>query len=662
MRLVWLEGERAAYAGKPGRLAGAAAEKALDQLLEVIGKKQAPRASDVTRLGDEKLEELAEELGTTTCDAATLKILLGRLGDAFAERAVAFVRAAPHLLEGAIPIESAELVGTAATLLFGQDAPADDAAPHAPSAAESWLLRHAAFSAGVLAPLAKNGIADAHGCALAFLAVHGKAPPVDWLAPFAALAPRSESEPAIALRAARGRRDVAEAPKPAAKHDPLPAFFDVAKLPRPTLKDDGAPLSDDEVREIGHFLRASTSSHPHAELAKVRFRCDRASLDAFVVGLLDAWCDASSPYEPPWPLEACGTLGGDGAARAVAKHVRAWSRSRYDSRGKIGCNVLAVQAQHGSEIARVLLEEIGRTGGRTAREEAAKLTHVVEVTSQEEAKVPTLGLDASGSLELDVGGGGGMYRVVFDEALVPRLVDASGERVDAFPRLRKGMDAKKWETAKAIHAGMVKDSKTIARHELALLERLMCNQESQSLDSFRERWVEHPLLRQLARRLVWRAGKTMFRVTEDATFADEDDKAFTPSGEIGLAHPALMTDAQRDAWIEHFAEYEIVQPFPQLARETFVADDQVLSSVAGAKASRGRIFQLVSRGWALKYDRLERELEGGGGTARVHFTGAVGSWSDEYTIDAATCTETLRSLPRAACSELLRDVRYLAGK
>ncbi len=662
MTLVWLEGEQAAYAGKPGRLAGAAAERALELLLGELDKKQPLRASEIARLGDEKLAELAAELGPTTCDVATMKLLLGRLGDAFVEQAVSLVRTSPReLFEGAMPIESADLVKSAAAVLFERDVPGDEAAHYAPSAAESWLLRHASFAADVLTPLAQRGIADACGCALAFLAAHGKVARPAWLAPFAELASRVATSPSLALRAARGKLESPHESRPA--FAPLPAFFDPLKLPRPVLKEGGAPLSDEDVRALGDFLRSSSLLHPHAELAKLRFRCERASLDAFVTGLLAAWCEAGTPELRPWPLEACGTLGGDEAARAVATRVRAWTRTRgylHDEFAKVGCSVLAVQAQHGSELARVLLDEIARTGGR-ARKEASRLAGVVDVTSQEEAKIPTLGLDASGSLALDLGTE--TYRIVFDEALAPHLVDGSGARVAAFPRLRKGMDAKAWERAKEIHAGIVKDAKVIARHELAMLERRMCTEEAQPLASFRERYVEHPLLRHLGKRLVWSSGAT-FRVTEDGTFADAEDKTFSPRAEVTLAHPVLMTEDERRAWIERFADYEILQPFEQLARMTFTdagGSPRTIDALpSGTMTTRGRIFQLVARGWELKYDRIERALEGGA-TVSVGFTGPIGAWSNEYTVASATSADAFALSP-IEYSELMRDLVYLAGR
>ncbi|HEY2367059.1 MAG TPA: DUF4132 domain-containing protein [Polyangiaceae bacterium] len=662
MTLVWVEGERAAYAGAPGKLTGAAADRAFDLLLGELDKKRPLRASEVARFGDDKLEELAASLGPTTCDVAVMKLLLGRLGDAFAAQAVSFVRVLPReRFEAAMPIESGELVTLAATALFEQDVPSEDDAHYTQSAAERWLLRHAPFAANALATIAHHGIADASGCALAFLAAHGKASSPEWLAPFVELAPRVATSAALAVRAARGK--IAQRDETRTAREPMPPFFDLAKLPRPALKDGGA-LSDDETLTLGDLLRSSTMLHPDPELAKIRFRCERASLDAFVIALLGAWSASETYDRTTWPLEACATLGSDDTAREVAKRVRAWTRTRgyfNDELAKLGCSVLALQAQHGSELARVLLDEIGRTGGRV-RKEAAKLAAVVGVTVQEEeAKIPTLGLDATGSLAFDLGGA--TYRVVFDEALALHLADDSGARLAAFPRLRKGMDEKTWQTAKAMHAGMVKDAKTIARHELARLERMMCDEEELALASFRERYVEHPLLRHLGRRLVWSSGKRTFRVAEDGSFAGIGDESVTPGTMIQVAHPVVMTDDERRAWSERFVDYEIVQPFAQLAREIFVDAERSPRSLdalpSGAKTTRGRIFALVARGWKLAYDRIERELPDGA-SARVLFTGAVGSWSDEYVIDAATCTNAHR-LPPITYSELMRDATYLRG-
>src|SRR5262249_16344288 len=58
-----------------------------------------------------------------------------------------------------------------------------------------------------------------------------------------------------------------------------------------------------------------------------------------------------------------------------------------------------------------------------------------------------------------------------------------------------------------------------------------------------------------------------FRVTEDRTYADINDTAYTLVGSrVGIVHPLTLTEEDRAKWGEVFADYEIIPPFPQLAR------------------------------------------------------------------------------------------------
>jgi hypothetical protein len=113
----------------------------------------------------------------------------------------------------------------------------------------------------------------------------------------------------------------------------------------------------------------------------------------------------------------------------------------------------------------------------------------------------------------------------------------------------------------------------------------------------------------LTRRLVWatfdeaEAVTGSFRVAEDRTFADADDTEITLADDtrVGIAHP-LHLDDQIGAWSELFADYEIVQPFPQLGRDTWAltAEEKlstVLHRLDDATIATGRVLGLVHRGW-----------------------------------------------------------------
>ena len=90
-------------------------------------------------------------------------------------------------------------------------------------------------------------------------------------------------------------------------------------------------------------------------------------------------------------------------------------------------------------------------------------------------------------------------------------------------------------------------------------------------------------------RLRRRRPPTSFRVAEDRTLADVDDDAVDAARRRARRRraPAATSAATLAAWSEVFADYEILQPFPQLGRARARADRRGARR-ARADAVRGR--------------------------------------------------------------------------
>ena len=108
-------------------------------------------------------------------------------------------------------------------------------------------------------------------------------------------------------------------------------------------------------------------------------------------------------------------------------------------------------------------------------------------------------------------------------------------------------------------------------------------------------------------------------------------------GMIGLVHPLQMTQAENEAWGALFGDYEIMQPFPQLSRETFALTDAEKEATGvtrfkGVEVESTRLRGMASRGWALGSPQdgggiwwIERDVRlanGGAATARLRSTTA----------------------------------------
>jgi hypothetical protein len=126
---------------------------------------------------------------------------------------------------------------------------------------------------------------------------------------------------------------------------------------------------------------------------------------------------------------------------------------------------------------------------------------------------------------------------------------------------------------------------------------------------FRRLFVAHPLLWHIVRRLVWGVydenGRPAgaIRVAEDRSFSDvhDDETQLADDARVGVAHPLHLGDTLAD-WVEVFADYEILQPFAQLSRETFsfTAEETVaarLTRFEGHTVPTGRVIGLERKGW-----------------------------------------------------------------
>jgi hypothetical protein len=114
----------------------------------------------------------------------------------------------------------------------------------------------------------------------------------------------------------------------------------------------------------------------------------------------------------------------------------------------------------------------------------------------------------------------------------------------------------------------------------------------------------HPLLWHIVRRLVWITDENdSFRLAEDRTLANADDDEFTlpDDATVRVAHPVDLQDSLA-TWGEVFADYEILQPFPQLGRPLHLltpGEDFLtrLKNHCEESYPVGRILSLTKKGW-----------------------------------------------------------------
>ncbi|MEO6090285.1 MAG: DUF4132 domain-containing protein [Umezawaea sp.] len=499
-----------------------------------------------------------------------------------------------------------------------------------PSAAAEVLLP---FACDEVAELMADWLArlkSVHAVAVAWFVRHPETA-VRALLPAALGKPgkaRRHAEGALRLIAARGhaevlRRVATEHGEPVADAvvaliaadplDQLPAkmpvvggWADPALLPRIRLRDRRHALP---TAAAGHLLMMLALSKPddvYLGVELVREICDPESLARFAWAVFEAWRADGTPPKDGWVLPAQGLLGDDDTVRALAPVVRAWPGEGGHAKAVTGLGVLAAI---GSDVALAHLNGIAQKaqfGGlkARAREMIEQVAANLGLTGEQLADrlVPDFGLDEAATLVVDYGPR--RFVVGFDEQLKPYVVDSDGKRRKDLPKPGAKDDQ---ELAPAEHkrfGTLKKDVRTVAADQIRRFEAAMVSRRRWPAEEFRTLFAGHPLLWHVVRRLVWITEDGLgFRLAEDRTVADVHDDVveLAEDAVVGIAHPLDLGESL-DGWAEVFADYEILQPFPQLGRPVHALTEDERTATAlkrfqDAKVPVGKLLGLTNKGW-----------------------------------------------------------------
>ncbi|MFY9259018.1 MAG: DUF4132 domain-containing protein [Gallionella sp.] len=498
----------------------------------------------------------------------------------------------------------------------------------------------------------------------------------------------------------------------------LPEFWCPNDWARPLLMS-GKALPEEALNTLGTMLTFPSAIEVYAGVFQVKQACQTQSLADFAWDCFSAWLNAGASGKESWALTALGWWGNDDTARKLTPYLRAWPGESAHARAVTGLDVLA---NIGSDVALMLLNGIAQKSKfkglqERANEKIAAIAETRGLTSEEldDRLVPDLGLDERGSLILDFGPRA--FKVGFDESLKPYvrewLEGKMGARLKDLPKPNKSDNAELADSAVEQYKLLKKDARTLASQQFLRLERAMCSSRRWPLAVFEQFIAHHPLVCHLARLLVWgiyvmpeieigdkTGGETryadfggelhnLFRVTEDGEYSNAADDGFElPSGaqyKIGLPHALELSATQTAEFAQLFTDYELIQPFRQLGRETYglTTEEKLTTQLTrwqGLKVPTGKILGLVNNGWrrspaldggcigsfekVLNDQRvIELRLEPGIIVGMVNeypeqtlqelIVGSGSSWGYSDKLDAFT------SLDDITASELIRDMERL---
>jgi hypothetical protein len=198
----------------------------------------------------------------------------------------------------------------------------------------------------------------------------------------------------------------------------------------------------------------------------------------------------------------------------------------------------------------------------------------------DEIAVPTFGLDDSAALAEEFGEYTALVRVLGTHEVEGTWKRADGRPQKSAPASIKETAAEELKELKRT----IKDIETMLPAQRDRMERLLLSGREWALDAWRERYLAHPLLGVLARRLIWHfhcGERTGLGIWHEGGLVAVDGQPMdwlTPESIVRLWHPIGFDPQIVLSWRRWLEEHEVTQPFKQAHREIYIITDAELST------------------------------------------------------------------------------------
>jgi hypothetical protein len=329
----------------------------------------------------------------------------------------------------------------------------------------------------------------------------------------------------------------------------------------------------------------------------------------------------------------------------------------------------------------------------------------------EELAVPTYGLEEVGMRRESMGQFTAELAAHADGSTEIGWRKADGKLQKSVPAAVKTEQAEDLKELKAA----AKDIEKMLPAQKDRLDNLFLADKTWPLATWRERYLDHPLLGILARRIIWQfttGSQRRDAIWLDARLVDSQDKPLDLPAEttVRLWHPIGRPIAEVLAWREWLERHQVRQPFKQAHREVYVLTDAERNTRTYSNRFAAHIVKqhqynalAVIRGWKNKlrlmvddeYPPTSRDLAHWGLRAEFWVEGAGDNYGTDtnetgtylylatdqvrfYRIDAPGLTAhasgggyayrglapepvALADIPPLVFSEIMRDVDLFVG-
>lgn len=345
---------------------------------------------------------------------------------------------------------------------------------------------------------------------------------------------------------------------------------------------------------------------------KVIEKCNKRDIEQVGNEILNLWINNGADTKEKWILSFISAVAGFNIINTLKTQIDAWSKS---ARGAIACEAVKALALNGSNECLIMIDDIARKFKHKQIKKAAEEAFVLaaqmfNLTEEDLADkiVPNLDFDKRGERVFDFGSRSFTVTLALDFSL--KLVDEAGKEIKTLPKPNKSDDELKAKEATEEFKTLKKLIKTIVSNQSLRLEMALASNRIWKKRAWKELFIENPIMHKFSLGLVWGVYdkgelKATFRYMEDGTLntKDEEEYELLEDALIGLVHPLELEEEDLETWKVQFADYEIVQPFPQLQRKVYrltakEEDMKAIERFGGTKINGlSLVGKLTKMGW-----------------------------------------------------------------
>jgi hypothetical protein len=369
-----------------------------------------------------------------------------------------------------------------------------------------------------------------------------------------------------------------------------------------------APLGEALGLQLLHLLYEGTEELPRRARQVLGFLPAGQRSDFALLGA-QQWIAANGAVELDWLLSPLPVYGDERIANDLVKAIKDWKKARK---------------QKASAAMRLLCQLPGNFGVAQVRElwESGKFSESIESAAELalteagqrqgmslaeflEQLVPDFGMTHQG-LMLDVGPYQYVVRMRPDLSLV--VLDEKGKASKSLPKAKAGEDLDKRSLAENQYKALAKNLKPVFKQQSKRLTRLFQLGSRWPTATWQRVFVAHPLMAVIAQSVVWSADDAQgqplkrFRPAEGGELIDLNDEPYQLPADavVHATHPLELDEAERAAWVTHFADYALQSPIEQWSTPVLVPDAELLSAdrlplPADKLINRGKFASLVDK-------------------------------------------------------------------